>query len=221
MTTSLTTSVTAAATAAPAAEAAPAVTATATAAAVPPVASASAGAGPAFDTAAAKAALRRAASGHDWPHATEAFLALADHDATAFHDPALLAPTRDMAAAAAIAGGDGAERVFDALGRALGADGADVLYEIVRTRGGSKAAARADELLRRGDVMARATPALRITFALREAPCPEKAALLDRAVADGDARTLVVMQTVGAACLGRNPALGEAVKGLKARLRGK
>jgi eukaryotic-like serine/threonine-protein kinase len=203
-----------------------AATATATAAetASPPAPSATAAASAAaaagsFDPLASRTMLRSAAAAHDWPHATEAFFALVDHAPAAFHDPVLLAPTRDAAAAAAVAGGEAADRVFAALGQRLGADGVDILYEIVRTRGGSKAAVRAEELLLQSEVLARATPAMRITFAFWQAPCADKSALLDRAVADGDARTLVVMQTVGAACLGKNPALGEALKALKARLK--
>jgi serine/threonine-protein kinase len=176
-----------------------------------------------FDATAASAArtmLRRAAATRDWVHANEAFFALADGDPASFHDATLLAPTRDVASAAAVTGGPLADRVFEVLGQRTGSDGPDILYEIVRTRGGSKAAAIAQDLLGKSDVLARATPALRITVALRNAPCPEKAGLLDRAVAEGDARTLVVMETVGAACLGRNPALAASMTALKARLRG-
>src|SRR6185437_12413073 len=88
------------------------------------------------------------------------------------------------------------------------------------TRGGTKASARAEVLLRKADVIARATPATRVTFALRDAPCPEKAGLLSRAAAEGDERTLVVMETLAATCLGRSPALADAEQALKARLRG-
>ena len=193
----------------------PATSATASAAATTSAAAAS----EPFDAVATRTMLRRAAAGHDWVHATEAFFALVDRDPASFHDATLLAPTRDVATAAALAEGEVADRVFEALSSRLGSDGIDVLYEILRTRGGSKAAARVDVLLANSEVLARGTPELRVTVALRTAPCPEKAALLERAAAEGDARTLVVMQTVGAACLGRNPALGEAVKALKARLR--
>ncbi len=174
-----------------------------------------------FDSSAARTTLRHASAGHDWVHASEAFFTLADHDPAAFHDPALVAAARDLAAAAGIAGGAAADRVFDALGQRLGSDGLDVLYDIVRTRGGSKAATRAQELLRQGPVIARGTKELQITVALREAPCAEQAALLDRAAAEGDARTVVVMETISASCLGKSNALDVAEKALKARLRGR
>ena len=41
-------------------------------------------------------------------------------------------------------GGD-ADRVFDMITTKMGAPGIDILYELVTTRGGSRAAARADE----------------------------------------------------------------------------
>jgi serine/threonine-protein kinase len=206
----------------------PSVTATESAATVrspasaAPPTSATAAAAPAepFDGVAARTMLRRAAGAHDWPHANEAFFALADHDPASFHDASLLGPARDVAAAAGVAGGPLADKVFEVLGQRTGSDGPDILYEIVRTRGGSKASTTAQEMLRNTEILARATPALRITVALRDAPCSDKAGLLDRAVSEGDARTLVVLQTIAAACLGKNPALGEATKALKVRLRG-
>jgi serine/threonine-protein kinase len=182
--------------------------------------SASAGASSAhFDGAAMRLLLRRSTPARDWVRATDAFFALVDHDAAAFHEPAILVATRDLAANAALAGGDSADRIFDALAHRAGSDGLDVLYELVRTRGGSKAATRAMELLGKSDVIARATPELKVTLALRDAPCSDKPALLDRAVAEGDLRTLVVMQTVAAACLGKSKALENAERALKQRLR--
>jgi serine/threonine-protein kinase len=211
--------------AAPTAPAAPARSALPDPASAPsPAASSSvaapAPAGPQHVDLAARTILRSAAAGHDWPHATDAFLALVDHDVAAFHDPLVVVAARDVAAAAGVTGGDVADRVFEALELRLGTGGLDILYEIVRTRGGSKAAARAQSLLDRADVMARATPELRITFALREAPCADKPALLARAAAEGDGRTLLVMQTLGVACLGKSQALGDAQRALAQRLRG-
>jgi serine/threonine-protein kinase len=200
----------------PAATTAPVATATATA---KPPAPRPAASGP-YDGAAARAMLRRAVPARDFAHGAEAFFAIADHEPAAFAEPALLVPTRDLAAGVALGNGPDADRVFDTLARRLGSPGPDILYEIVRTRGGSKAAARAEALLAQPDVAAIATPALRITFALRAATCGEKAALLDRAAAEGDARTLVVMETTAAACLGRSKALLDARDALKARLKG-
>jgi serine/threonine-protein kinase len=171
------------------------------------------------DAPAARLLLRRAAGARDWVRATEAFYTLVDHDPAAFRDAALLGPARDLAAAMAPTGGDEADRMFEALANRAGSGGLDVLYEIVRTRGGSKAAKRALDLLSKPEVLARATPELRATVALRTAACSEMPGLLDRAAAEGDARTLVVMQTVAPACLGRSEALRDAQRALMRRLR--
>ncbi len=198
----------------------PSTTANAAASAAP---SATAPAAPAaapasIDVAQKRGDLRRFATAKDWPHASDVFFALVDHAPDGLHDPTLTYPVRDMAASLALAGGEPADKVFEALAQRAGADGPDILYELVRTRGGSKAAARALDLLAKPEVIARATPSLRVTIALREAPCPEKAGLLDRAVAEGDLRTLVVMETVAAACLGKSNALREAEKALRLKL---
>ena len=173
-----------------------------------------------FDGTVARATLRRAAAARDHAHALEAFLALAEREPAALAEPAVALAARDLAAAIAVAGGDGADRLFDLLGHHLGGAGLDVLYEIVRVRGGSKAAARAEPILREPGAMGRATPALRVTFALREATCADKPALLDRAVAEGDLRTLMVMESNVLACVGpRHKPLEAAIKALRQRVR--
>ena len=166
----------------------------------------------------ARALFRNAVAARDFQHGIEPFFALVEHDPAAFHEATLATAARDLAVTIAAAPGDTTERVFEALARSLGSDGVDVLYEIVRTRGGSKAATRADALLTQADVTARATPTLQITYALRAAPCADKLALLDRAVAAGDSRTLVVMETTCKACFSHNQALEDATKALHLRL---
>ena len=199
--------------------AAPMVATAVVSAAPAPAASAAAPPAKPFDSTVTRAILRRS-GGRDRVRGLEAFYALAENDPQAFHDPTLLVPSRELAAVIAVGGGVDTDRLFELLGHRLGADGLDILYEIVRTRGGSKAAARAEPLLREGDAMARASPALRIAFTLRQAPCPDKAALLDRAVAEGDLRTLTVMETAGVACLGaKSEPLKAAIKALRQRLR--
>ncbi len=170
----------------------------------------------AMDPGVARAALRRAAAARDVYRGQEAFYALADREPAAFREPLVAAAARDLATVTALAGGGEMDRLFDALARKLGGDGLDILYEIVRVRGGSKAAARAEAALREPGVMDQATPALRVTWALRDAPCAEKAALLDKATSEGDVGTLMVMQTTALSCLGaQNEALRNATKTLK------
>ena len=166
----------------------------------------------------ARALFRNALAAHDFKHGIEPFFTLVEHDAAAFREPLLATAARDLAVTIASVPGDEADRVFDALAHRLGSDGVDVLYEIVRTRGGSKAATRAEALLAQSDVSARGTPALQITYALRAAPCADKLALLDRAVATGDVRTQVVMATTCKACFSRNQPLEDATKALHLRL---
>ena len=166
----------------------------------------------------ARALFRNALAAHDFKHGIEPFFTLVEHDAAAFHEAALATAARDLAVTIASAPGADTDRVFDALAHRLGSDGVDVLYEIVRTRGGSKAATRAEALLAQSDVSARGTPALQVTYALRAAPCVDKLALLDRAVVGGDGRTLVVMETTCKACFSRNQALEDATKALHLRL---
>jgi eukaryotic-like serine/threonine-protein kinase len=204
----------ASAAAAPSASAAPSVSASAApsaAASAPP---------PSFDPSVTRAVLRRATATRDLARAVEAFEALASYDAAAFKEPAIALAARDLASAVALTGGEGADRVFDGLAHKLGPDGLDVLYEIVRLRGGSKGAARAEALLREPGAMDRATPALRVTFALHEAPCADKPALFDKAIADGDVRTLMEMETRTKACFGAgNRPLQAAIGALRAKAR--
>ncbi|APR86317.1 serine/threonine protein kinase [Minicystis rosea] len=176
----------------------------------------------AMDPGVARAALRRAAAARDVYRGQEAFYALADREPAAFREPVVAAATRDLATATALAGGAEMDRLFDALAHKLGGDGLDILYEIVRVRGGSKAAMRAEDALRASGVLDNATPALRVTWLLRDAPCAEKAALLDKAASEGDARTLMVMQTTALSCLGaQNEALRNATKTLTQKQKGR
>jgi serine/threonine-protein kinase len=120
-----------------------------------------------------------------------------------------------------------ADEVFDLLTNGLGTGGLDVLLDLVRARGGTKAARRATEILTRPEVMARATPALRIAFDFRRATCSGKRALFERAAAEGDERTLFELQVLHGArcrrkhdpcCFREDKAIAEAIERLKARL---
>ncbi len=165
-----------------------------------------------------RALLLRALRVHDWAGGETAFLDLAAHDPGALRAPDISLATRDLAVA--LERDRRGDRLFEALTDRLGTEGLDLLYDLVATRGKVAAALRAAEVLRKPEVIARATPELRIAFVLREAPCIDKLGLLDRAVAEGDSRTLVVLQTQGVACFRRNnKALQEAMAGLRTKLR--
>jgi serine/threonine-protein kinase len=124
------------------------------------------------------------------------------------------AAARDMVVA--LAADPGGDETIAALGRS--AAGADVLYAVVERRGGTRAAARAADLLRRPEVAAVASPALRLAFTLRDAPCADKLDMLDAAALRGDARVLLALETQGRACFARNPRVESAILALRSRL---
>ena len=62
------------------------------------------------------------------------------------------------------------------------------------------------------------SPELHIAYLLRVAPCDGKLALLERAVAQGDARALLVLQTSGVACFRRNRSVDDAIRQLRSKL---
>ncbi|MDC3962901.1 hypothetical protein [Polyangium jinanense] len=125
----------------------------------------------------------------------------------------------ELASKAAYQGGAEADKVFEVIGSKMGTRGPDVLYALVTSKGGSKAADRAVELLKQDDVRARATPATRIAFDLWAAKsCPDKAALLDRARTEGDSRALGWVVLMGRNCkMSKDPKLKETLEALKSR----
>ncbi len=172
-----------------------------------------------------RARLHKAASVKDWARGAEAFLALARAEPKFVEDRAI---RPDLVAVAAGIGfqehSEAADQVFDLLANRLGAAGLDVLYDLARGRAGTKGGRRAAELLAKPDVLARATPALRIAFLLGAAKCDDKGALVERAAAEGDRRALVQLEALrGAACkkegccLRDDKATADAIKALKAR----
>jgi serine/threonine-protein kinase len=120
------------------------------------------------------------------------------------------------------------EQIFEGLDKKLGADGLDILYEMVSAHGGTKGADRAAEILRRPDVLERLSPPLTIALELRDAPCSKKADLFSRAAREGDERALLVLELllppqckpkIGQCCFRNDPALEQALKTLRARRR--
>ena len=83
-------------------------------------------------------------------------------------------------------------------------------------------------LLATSEVLARASPALRVARELKGLACKDRPALFDRAAAEGDERTLTLLaamlapecdETAGACCAPRDPRLAAAVSRLRPRLR--
>ncbi|MCC6556790.1 MAG: hypothetical protein IT372_27855, partial [Polyangiaceae bacterium] len=177
-----------------------------------------------------RARFKKAVAIKNWVLGADALLALAELD------PKLVAGEELRRDVVAVAAGIGFERdseiadkVFDLLTNGLDQGGLDVLFDIVRSRGSTKAGRRAGEILARPDVLARATPALRVTFEFRRASCSGRRAMFERAAEEGDERTLFDLQVAHDAkcknrkdpcCFRDDEALAEAIRKLKARLGG-
>jgi hypothetical protein len=169
--------------------------------------------------------LRNAVRKKEWLAASEAVLTLFRLDPAAFRDHDGQAALRNTAVGLDDAGGEAADKFFDALTQS-GAEGLDLLYDLARSRPGTKAGKRATEILRRPEVMMGASPALKVLFDFREASCAGRRDLFSRMAEQGDERALG--ELVGqrdADCGRRDPccykesrALGAAIRSLKTRL---
>ena len=185
---------------------------------------------PGADRAAAARKLMRAATdSKEWGRGAEGLATLAEVSPESFDDRSVVNDTIAIAAGIEVGGGEKADKVFDALTSKLGSTGLDILYEIVSTRGGSKAASRATDILRTKDVIDRASPALRVAMELRDATaCKDRLALLERARTEGDTRVVAVLDNMrqldcvaksGECCFKTNPAVADTIKQIYARLR--
>jgi hypothetical protein len=170
--------------------------------------------------------LRNAARRKEWPAASEAVLTLLRLDPSAFRDHDVQAALRSSAVGLEDAGGEAADKFFNALSAQTGAQGLDLVYDIARFRAGTKAGKRATEILRRPDVMIGASPALKVLFDYREASCVGRRDLFPRMAEQGDERAMseLVAQR-DADCGRRDPccykesrALATAIRSLKTRL---
>jgi serine/threonine-protein kinase len=170
-----------------------------------------------------------AAKAKDWIEGEDALIRLLDADPAAFHERDVMKAAAAITVKSAFRGSGRADPIFGALADRLGADGLDVLYEMVSAHGGTQGAERAASLLRRPDLRARAGAPLRIAIELREADCRGKRALFERAGREGDGRALVVLDLlrppqcqpkVGQCCFQDNAKLDRAMEALRARLRG-
>jgi serine/threonine-protein kinase len=156
---------------------------------------------------------------NSWGEATDTLVALAEVDGTALRDINVREAARRVAIALEAKANPRAIPVFDALAEKFVPEGLDLLYGMVEAGGKSRAAIRAQALLARPEVLARATPEMRIAFELRHVPCNDKLALLDRAVDEGDRRALIAMETVVRRCFKRAASVDKAIATLRERLR--
>ncbi len=142
-------------------------------------------------------------------------------------------PTLQSAASNAVEKITDAERpevdeIFDQLSTKLGEPGLDILYELSALPEGSKAGARALELLGKPEVIEKASPAMRASYDLRNASCQQRPFLFPRAGKEGDDRTLVILGAMqppacdpksSPCCFVKHPELEKAVADIRARLR--
>jgi hypothetical protein len=173
-----------------------------------------------------RADLRKEVQLGHYQSATEALGRLVDLEPRSGEDGEVRGDVVELAMRVMLLTGPEPARVFDLIATRMGTAGIDILYELLTTRGGSRAAARAEELLHDDAVRARGTPALRIAYELRTAHgCDDKRALFPRAKSEGDNRTLGQLQLLNrrcgrhatSCCLQNDPGLREAMEGIKGR----
>lgn len=171
-------------------------------------------------TSADREALVEAVKAKEWDIAADVLLSILARDQAAIGERPVAAAARDTASTMVRDKDDRADRILRALANDTGTAGLDVLYDIVATQGRSVPATRAAALLRKPAVAARMTPELSIAFALRDTSCKKKKPLLERAVAEGDDRALIALESVVKYCFRPpTPAL-EAAERLRKRLKG-
>jgi eukaryotic-like serine/threonine-protein kinase len=152
--------------------------------------------------------------------------ALIQTDPTAVEDRDLRNLIVDLAMRIMVGQGPECDQLFDVMSSRMGTRGIDLLYELVTTRGGSRAAKRAEEMLRLPEIYGRGSPAVKIAWDMRSAKCDGKAALFERAKADGDGRTLGQLYLMNQSCRGRggqccmhnDPKLKDAIAVIRARV---
>ncbi|WP_437621163.1 serine/threonine-protein kinase [Sorangium sp. So ce1151] len=163
-----------------------------------------------------------------WDDAESALFALLERDRSAFEDRDVMTAAAAVAVKSSYRPDGRADPIFEALESRLGPEGLDIAYEIVSGYGGTQGGKRAAELLRRPEVLKRASVPLRIAVELREAPCRRKHTLFERAALEGDARALVFLEMlrssqcqprIGQCCFHHHAGLERAVRTLRDRLR--
>jgi serine/threonine-protein kinase len=183
--------------------------------------------------------LHAAAEGNDSAKAVAVFLEIADKERAAFGDRAVQAEAPAVVELAA-SSGRAADPIFDRLANELGADGLDILYDLaareqrahnpLESNGlapPASAGPRARAILGRPEALARATPAMRVAYELRRAPCHERALLFPRAAKDGDDRALEILTSMqppacprkDTCCFPKHRELERAVAEIQARIR--
>lgn len=146
----------------------------------------------------------------------------------AFREPALQSAAATAVEKITDAAREETDEIFDLLSTKLGEPGVDILYELAALPEGSKAGARATELLQKPEVLERASASMRISYELRKASCQQRPFLFARAGKEGDDRTLVILGAMqppacdpksSPCCFVKHAELEKAVDDIRARIR--
>jgi hypothetical protein len=128
------------------------------------------------------------------------FEQLADSSPTAFADPRLRSAAASTLSALAHSRLPELQQMLEILEGQLGSAGPDVLFHVVQFHGGSKARALALASLAKPRVKALSSPELQAAMTLQAAGCKAGADTLREAVAQGDARALLVLKALRTTC---------------------
>lgn len=152
---------------------------------------------------------------------------LAQLDPEAGRDPELV----QALVAALNSDEESAQAATRLLEQELGEAGVELLYDLTVKQTGARWKPRLNQSLTKADVLAKATPALRVAIDLRAARrCETKRELLRRAQKEGDRRSLVQLRSLTERrgcgflnlqdcwpCLRKSAALSEAIAALESR----
>ena len=166
-------------------------------------------------------------SQHRPVEAMRAIAKLAELDPDAGRDPEIA----QAIVAALQSNEEAAQAATRLLEKELGEAGVELLYDLTLKQTGARWKLGLNQSLAKPEVLARATPALRVALELRAAKrCEAKRDLLPRAQSEGDGRALSQLKSLVPAkgcgilgskdcwpCLRKSPALAEAIAALEAR----
>lgn len=126
---------------------------------------------------------------------------LLELDAEAPRDDRVRAAIVELTGRIMLVVGPEPDEMFDLIVNHMGTTGIDILYQLMTTKGGSRAANVATKLLEREDVRNKGTDALRLAYGLRTAKsCDEKKALFPAVRDKGDGRSLGQLYLLNRRC---------------------
>lgn len=157
--------------------------------------------GPSAESRAALEAFSHALDMNDLRGALGKMKHLLEIDPEAPRDDKVRAEIVDLTMRIMLVVGPEPDDMFDQLVNHMGTTGIDILYQLVTTKGGSRAASLAQKYLDREDVLGHGTDAVRLAYRLRSAKsCDLKRALLPAVAEKGDGRSLGQLYLLNREC---------------------